>query len=186
VTLCSVVDSYQHFRGTCSLHIQDRSVSWAWKKMVPYLYPEDGGCRFHWNYPCHIPKDSYLHSHLNENLKSHHNLSRVRRLYERGFGLSTGFIGSQVGYTLTTESLTIITDSQLSLLQLQLTLTTESLLFLWRLPLQLCNQLLWHPLPSLTQLTCYIAWDQTTKKTRLPPLLPQNRPHRKRSLPIVG
>jgi hypothetical protein len=32
--------------------------------------------------------------------------------------------------------------------------TTESLLFLWRLRLQLCNhrcnQLLWHPLPSLT------------------------------------
>jgi hypothetical protein len=42
-------------------------------------------------------------------------LSRVRRLYETGFGLSTGFIGSQYGtlnhnvYTLqltTTESLT--------------------------------------------------------------------------------
>jgi hypothetical protein len=41
-------------------------------------------------------------------------LSRVWRLYETGFGLSTGFIGSQVSYT------------QPSLLQLQLTLTTPA------------------------------------------------------------
>jgi hypothetical protein len=40
-------------------------------------------------------------------------LSRVRRLYETGIGLTTGFIGSQYSYTqpITTESLTITTDS---------------------------------------------------------------------------
>jgi hypothetical protein len=65
---------------------------------------------------------------------------------------------------------------------LQLT-TTESLLFLWRLLLQLCNhccnQLLWHPLPSLvitdSELSHHgcrrpnsIAREQTTKKTPSP------------------
>jgi hypothetical protein len=39
-------------------------------------------------------------------------LSRVRGDYiRRGFGLTTGFIISQYNYTLTTDSLTITTDS---------------------------------------------------------------------------
>jgi hypothetical protein len=42
-------------------------------------------------------------------------LSRVRRLYKTGFGLTTGFIGSHT-----------VTLLQPSFLQLQLTLTTES------------------------------------------------------------
>jgi hypothetical protein len=45
-------------------------------------------------------------------------MSRIRRLYKTGFGLTTGFIGSQVSYT------------QSNILQLQLTLTTESQLLL--------------------------------------------------------
>jgi hypothetical protein len=62
-------------------------------------------------------------------------LSRVCGDYNRrGIGLTTGFIGS---HTITVYTL------------LQLT-TTDSLLFLWRLRIQLCNQLSWRPLPSLT------------------------------------
>jgi hypothetical protein len=90
----------------------------------------------------------------------------VQWLYE------TGWIDNWI-YWIITQLHTIY-----SAYTLQLT-TTESLLFLWRLLLQLCNhrynQLLWHPLPSLTsltdnwlcwlQLTSYIAWEQTTKKT---------------------
>jgi hypothetical protein len=39
-------------------------------------------------------------------------LARTATVIRRGIGLTTGFIGSQVSHTLTTESLTITTDSQ--------------------------------------------------------------------------
>jgi hypothetical protein len=60
------------------------------------------------------------------------------RLYKTGFGLTTAFIGSQVSYTLTTETLTITIESQLllslfraqDLLQTQLALTGHQLTLL--------------------------------------------------------
>jgi hypothetical protein len=38
-------------------------------------------------------------------------VARTATNITRGFGLTTGFIGSRINYTLTTESLTITTDS---------------------------------------------------------------------------
>jgi hypothetical protein len=93
----------------------------------------------------------------------------VATIIRRVFGLTTGFIGSQVSYTLTTESLTIkltlTTESQLllslfraqDLLQTQLALTGHQLTS-GLLRLALCNSLdRTAPGNWLLQLS-YIAW----------------------------
>jgi hypothetical protein len=94
-------------------------------------------------------------------------LSRVRRLYKTGIGLTTGFITS---HTVT---------HNYSVCTLQLT-TTESLLLLWRPRLQPLQPTLMASLAITHYLitTCccqrpsYIAREQTTKKTPSPiPLL---------------
>jgi hypothetical protein len=121
-------------------------------------------------------------------LHSYNIIARMRRLYKMGIGLTTGLIGSQTVTVYTLHS---------SLLQLQLfsedccsarTLThnsncpRRSLVTNSTLSISedsgstCCNQLLWHPLPSLVitnsqqLIVLVIAGERTTKKT--PPKIP--------------
>jgi hypothetical protein len=122
-------------------------------------------------------------------------MSLVRRLYNAGFGLTTGFIKHSYNMWLhftvpcNTHSLiflVLVRSHVLSPLSVVAS-SAESLLFTANPEDFGSNSattsygIPWHPLPSLTsltdnwlcwlQLTSYIAWEQTTKKTRLPPLL---------------
>jgi hypothetical protein len=95
-------------------------------------------------------------------------VARMWRLYKTGIGLTTGFIGLLISYTQFIVH-TLYNSQQLSLFSSSedfgsnsaTTATTNS----YGIP---CHHSLHWQLFSSLQLTSYIAWEQTTKKTRPP------------------
>jgi hypothetical protein len=123
----------------------------------------------------------------------------------RGIGLTTGFIkhsyNTWLHFTVPSNThalvfLVLVRSNVLSPLSVSFLSWVSPLhCQLWRLRLQLCNNLLWHPLPSLTsltdnclcwlQLTSYIAWGQTPKKTTVPSIVALPSDGCKQTFPLL-
>jgi hypothetical protein len=69
VAPCSVVELYQRFRGPCCLHHQGDAL------MMEAARTSETSVNFYQTTRRYNPKDSHLHTHRRENLKSYYRYS---------------------------------------------------------------------------------------------------------------